>query len=210
MAMRIDAILFDLGGVMIELAGVERMLEWSPSLGTTDELWRRWLGSPAVRAYETGRTGRDAFADAIIAEFGLPVDAETFLGEFAWWPRSLHPDAGALLASLASRYRLASLSNTNELHWHRFARDWDLPALFHHNFPSFMVGKLKPDAEYFEHVLDALGIAADRALFVDDNRINVEAARAVGLHARQVPRFEALAPALAELGIHAAAPGSAR
>ena len=92
------------------------MLEWSPSLGTTDELWRRWLGSPAVRAYETGRTGRDAFADAIIAEFGLPVDAETFLGEFAWWPRSLHPDAGALLASLASRYRLASLSNTNELH----------------------------------------------------------------------------------------------
>ena len=207
---RIDAILFDLGGVMIELAGVERMLEWSPTLGTTDELWRRWLSSPAVRDYETGRTDRVTFADAIVGEFGLPVDAETFLGEFAWWPRSLHPDAGALLAALAPRYRLASLSNTNELHWHRFARDWDLPAMFHHNFPSFMVGKLKPDAEYFEHVLDALGIAAARALFVDDNRINVEAARAVGLHARQVPRFEALAPTLAELGIHASAPGSAR
>lgn len=204
---RIDAILFDLGGVMIELAGVERMLEWSPTLGTTDELWRRWLSSPAVRDYETGRTDRVTFADAIVGEFGLPVDAETFLGEFAWWPRSLHPDAGALLAALAPRYKLASLSNTNELHWDRFARDWDLPAMFHHNFPSFMVGKLKPDADYFEHVLDALGIAADRALFVDDNRINVEAARAVGLHARQVPRFEALAPTLAELGIRASAPG---
>ena len=204
---RIEAILFDLGGVMIELAGVERMLEWSPTLGTTEELWRRWLSSPAVRDYETGRTDRVTFADAIVGEFGLPVDAETFLGEFAWWPRALHPDAGAMLAALAPRYRLASLSNTNELHWHRFARDWDLPAMFHHNFPSFMVGKLKPDAEYFEHVLDALGIAADRALFVDDNRINVEAARAVGLHARQVPRFEALAPTLAELGIRASAPG---
>lgn len=207
---RIEAILFDLGGVMIELAGVERMLEWSPTLGTTEELWRRWLSSPAVRDYETGRTDRVTFADAIVGEFGLPVDAETFLGEFAWWPRALHPDAGAMLAALAPRYRLASLSNTNELHWHRFARDWDLPAMFHHNFPSFMVGKLKPDAEYFEHALGALGIAADRALFVDDNRINVEAARAVGLHARHVPRFEALAPTLAELGIHAPAPGGGR
>ena len=38
---------------------------------------------------------------------------------------------GTLLAALAPRYKLASLSNTNELHWNRFARDWNLPALFH-------------------------------------------------------------------------------
>ena len=48
---------------------------------------------------------------------------------------------------------------------------------------------------------DALGVAAERALFVDDNRINVEAARAVGLHARLVPHFDALAPALVEAGV---------
>ena len=65
--MRIDAILFDLGGVMIELAGVERMLEWSPSLGSTDELWHRWLGSAAVRAYVTGRTNHEAYAAGTVA-----------------------------------------------------------------------------------------------------------------------------------------------
>lgn len=198
---RIDAILFDLGGVMIELAGVERMLEWSPGLGTTEELWRRWLSSPAVRGYETGRTSRDAFADAIVAEFGLPVGPAAFLAEFEWWPRSLHPGARPLLASLSSRFALASLSNTNELHWDRFARDWNLPAMFHHNFPSFEVGRLKPDADYFEHVLDALGVAPGRTLFVDDNRINVEAAHAVGLNARLVRHFGELEPALAEFGI---------
>ena len=198
---RIDAILFDLGGVLIELAGVERMLAWSPSLGTTDELWRRWLGSPAVRGYETGRTDRHAFADAIVAEFGLPVARDAFLAEFAWWPKTLHPGARDLLAALAPRYTLASLSNTNELHWDRFERDWSLPAMFHHNFPSYAVGKLKPDAEYFEHVLDALGVDAANALFVDDNRINVDAARAVGLQARHVQGFDELAPALAEAGV---------
>ncbi|MBK7792075.1 MAG: hypothetical protein IPJ62_05835 [Betaproteobacteria bacterium] len=49
-----DAILFDLGGVLIELAGVERMLSWCPGVATTDELWRLWLHSPAVRRCETG------------------------------------------------------------------------------------------------------------------------------------------------------------
>ena len=199
----IDAILFDLGGVLIELAGVERMLAWSPSLGTTDELWRRWLGSPAVRAYETGRSDRDAFSRAIVDEFALPVGPEAFLAEFEHWPRALHPGARDLLASLDGRYLTASLSNTNELHWSRFERDWNLPAMFHRNYPSYAVGKLKPDADYFEHVLDDLGVARERALFVDDNRINVEAARAVGLHARLAPRLEALAPIFAEFGIGA-------
>ena len=58
----IDVILFDLGGVLIELAGVEKMLEWSKDLASTDELWRRWLHSAAVRAFETGKIGTDAFA----------------------------------------------------------------------------------------------------------------------------------------------------
>ncbi|HEY8244753.1 MAG: HAD family hydrolase [Vicinamibacteria bacterium] len=203
MTLRIDAILFDLGGVLIELAGVERMLAWSPSLGTTDELWRRWLHSPAVRGYETGRTDRTAFADAVIAEFGLPVGRDAFLDEFAWWPKTLHPHAKDLLASLAPRYTLASLSNTNELHWDRFERQWSLPSMFHHNFPSYAVGKLKPDADYFEHVLDAIDVRAEHALFIDDNRINVEAARAVGLHARRVSGFDDLAPAFAEFGVAA-------
>ncbi|MCE7876983.1 MAG: hypothetical protein DYH14_06560 [Betaproteobacteria bacterium PRO3] len=139
---RIEAILFDLGGVLIELAGVERMLAWSPSLCTTEELWRRWLASPAVRGYESGRTGRDAFADGIIEEFALPVSREAFLAEFALWPRTLNAGARGFLAALAPRYTLASLSNTNELHWERFEREWSLPAMFHRNFPSYAVGRL--------------------------------------------------------------------
>jgi len=90
-AARIDAILFDLGACLIELAGVEQMLAWCPDLAGIDELWRRWLGSPAVRRYETGAATRAAFADEIIREFALPVDADTFLDAFASWPRALFP-----------------------------------------------------------------------------------------------------------------------
>jgi len=53
-------------------------------------------------------------------------------------------------------------------------------------------------------VLEELRVDAAHALFVDDNAINVLAARSVGMHARHVPRFEALAPVFAEFRIGAA------
>jgi HAD superfamily hydrolase (TIGR01509 family) len=106
-----------------------------------------------------------------------------------------------LLGALAPRYRLASVSNTNALHWARFRREWALDACFHDNFPSHEVGKLKPDADYFDHVVAALGFDRARILFVDDNRINVDAAAVMGLTARHVPHFGALAPLLADLGV---------
>lgn len=182
---RIDAVLLDLGGVLIEIVGADRMLAWAPGLPDLPAMWNRWLASPAVRAYETGRSSREAFARGVIDEFGLAVDEATFLASFAGWPRRMYEDAPELLASLRGRCRTASLSNTNELHWERFVRDWDLPARFDANFPSFLVGRIKPDADYFEHVLDALGVPAARALFVDDHPANVAAAARVGLHARR-------------------------
>jgi len=200
-AQTFDAILFDLGGVLIELVGVEQMLLWSPGLGSTDELWRRWLHSPAVRSFETGGCDRESFAAGVIDEFNLPVEPATFLQAFTHWPRTLFPGATALLASLAPRYRLASVSNTNDLHWERFEREWSLSACFHDNFPSYRVGKLKPDAEYFMHVLDALELPAGRVLFVDDNRLNVESAARLGIVARHVPNFAALRPTLDALGL---------
>jgi putative hydrolase of the HAD superfamily len=197
----IDAVLFDLGGVLIEIAGAERMLEWCPTLPDTETLWRRWLESPAVRRYETGRATRGAFAEAVVEEFGLSVTPEAFLAEFAWWPRALFDGAIGLLEELAPRYRLASLSNTNELHWERFARDWDLPSRFHANFPSYAVGRLKPDADYFEHVLESLGVAPGRALFVDDNAVNVAAAAKVGIVARRALGPAGVRAALRELSL---------
>ncbi len=201
MGLQIDAILFDLGGVVIELAGVEKMLEWSEGVDTTDELWRRWLRSDAVRRFETGAIGRDAFAREVTAEFGVPVPPDEFLAAFTWWPRSVLPGAFELLSALRGRYRLASVSNTNEIHWQRFSQTWSLDAAFDHNFPSHLVGKLKPDADYFAHVVEAIGAPAHRVLFVDDNAINVDAAARLGLHARRVVGVEGARQALREIGL---------
>jgi putative hydrolase of the HAD superfamily len=197
----IDVILFDLGGVLVELAGVEKMLEWSPGIDSTDELWRRWLHSDAVRRFETGLIGRGDFATALIGEFGVPVGPEEFLAAFTWWPRSVYPGAFELLDAMRRHYRVASVSNTNEIHWDRFSNQWKLDAAFHHNFPSYLVGKLKPDADYFEHVLEAIEAPAHRVLFIDDNAINVDAAARLGMIARKVAGVAGARRAFVELGL---------
>ena len=198
---RIEALLLDLGGVFIEVVGAECMLHWCPSLPDTETLWKRWLHSPAVRSYESGRATRAEFARDVIAEFALPVEPDAFLAEFAWWPRRLYEGAGSLLESLRARYTLASLSNTNELHWERFDREWNLPARFDANFPSYAVGRLKPDDDYFQHVLDALDVPAERALFIDDNALNVAAAARLGIVARRAVGPDGVRAALADLGL---------
>ena len=197
----IDVVLFDLGGVLIELAGVEQMLAWSQGIDTHEELWRRWLHSPVVRRFETGAIGRDAFARDVIEEFGCPVREDEFLAAFTWWPRSVYPGAFELLRAMSERYRIASVSNTNEIHWDRFSQQWKLDAAFHHNFPSYLVGKLKPDADYFEHVLEAVDAPAHRVLFIDDNAINVDAAARLGMVARKVAGVEGARRAFVELGL---------
>ena len=92
-----DAIVFDLGGVLIELGGVTRMLELLDHRVTVEELWARWLSSPSVSRFETGRMDANQFALALLAEFELPLRPAQFLAEFTAWPKGLYPGAIDLL-----------------------------------------------------------------------------------------------------------------
>ena len=48
---------------------------------------------------------------------------------------------------------------------------------------SAEAGVMKPDARIFQLALEKLGIAPSESVFLDDFPENVEAARAVGMHA---------------------------
>ena len=178
-----DVLLFDLGGVLIELTGVPVMLEWTRGRFTEEQLWERWLSSPAVREFESGNSTPETFSGAMIAEFGLSVSNETFLAEFLYWPRRTYPGTQALLTSLGEQYTLASLSNISEMHWERICREMDLIPYFSSNFPSFETGYVKPDREAFLHAVEALECRPERVLFMDDNQANVETARSLGMAA---------------------------
>lgn len=193
-----DIIVFDLGGVLIELSGVPRMIEWTGNTMSVDELWSRWLASPTVRAFEKGETSADEFAAGMVSEFHLPVDETQFLHEFITWPRGWFHGVVQLLENIGQKYKIASLSNTNSFHWGRVTTEFRIEELIQFNFPSHLTGLLKPDREAFENVINTLSIPPDRILFFDDNQINIDAAITVGFHAYRVSSFEALSSKIHE------------
>ncbi len=89
MANRIEVVLFDLGGVLIELSDVSTMMRWAKDTETTEQLWTQWLTSPTVRAFETGDIGPRDFAEQLIEEMALPVQPEMFIEAFTNWPKKV-------------------------------------------------------------------------------------------------------------------------
>ena len=197
----IRCILFDVGGVLVELAGVATMLEWMDHRTDAEGLWRAWLASPIVRAYERGRIDTDAFARGIVDEFALRIGADEFLRGFAVWPRGPLPGSHALLAAVHPRLIRATLSNSNAAHWPRVMDEMGFAPHFHHHFASHLTDRIKPDRDAFEHVAAKIGMPAHEILFVDDNAINVDAARAFGMHAHRCVGPEETRTLLAELDL---------
>jgi putative hydrolase of the HAD superfamily len=198
--MTTQVVLFDLGGVLVELGGVDR---FGNLIGEFDasEIWRVWLTSDWVRCYERGRCSREEFAAGMVDEHDLQVSAGEFIEEFQNWPQGLIPGAVGLIEGLVRNVRTACLSNTNELHWNEQADAHLLQELFETRFLSHEIGLVKPDREIYDHVLTGLGCAPTEVLFLDDNQLNVEGARSVGINAHRVSGVEAARAVLVEHGL---------
>ncbi len=180
----VDAVVFDVGGVLVRLGGVERMVHHS-GLASAAAVWERWLACPWVRDFERGRCSADAFAAGVVTTWELDIEPGRFLDEFATWPEGPLPGARDLVAEVAATVPVAVLANTNAVHWRR-AEAWGFADRCAHRFLSHELGMVKPDAEIFDHAAAVLSLPPGRILFLDDLATNVEAARRRGFQARRV------------------------
>lgn len=196
-----SAIIFDLGGVFIKLTGVSTMLEWTAGKYTVDELWDIWFKSDNVRRFETGQSGSREFARSIIDEYGLPVDDTEFLKHFKSWSNVPFPGTRRLLTFLKQNYTLVSLSNTNKIHWNNMCERFSIDSFFHANFPSHITGKVKPERDSFEYVLNQLAVPPEQIYFFDDNPVNIQSAGSTGINAFQVAGIDELISTLMNLKI---------
>ena len=81
------------------------------------------------------------------------------------------------------------------------ASDLQLGPVFDHHFVSHLTGRIKPDADAFENVVDSLDYRPEQVLFLDDNTINIDAAKRFGMQAVRVRGIDETKRALVEHGV---------
>ena len=201
MSKQIRVLLFDLGGVLVELNDISTLLNLNGDEIPMNTLWSDWLSSPAARAFEKGISTKEQFADKYIEEINLPIQRDDFLNAFTQLPKGLYPDAVRLIQRCRQRYFTACLSNTNALHWQRLTHEMGIDEMFDQHFPSHLTGRLKPDRESFEYVTQRLNCDPSSILFLDDNKKNVKGARSVGMIAYLAKGPREAEDILEEIGI---------
>ena len=165
------------------------------------DLRRKWVSSPAVAQFETGRCSSREFAAAFIEEWGLAIGQDEFLTRFPAWVGAPYPETAELLSALGSRHVLACLSNTNAVHWESLRRMDGLRPVLERPFLSHELGLMKPAREVFVEVARQLGCEPGEIAFFDDGPENVDGAAKAGLSAHHTVGPVALRRVLGDLGL---------
>ena len=198
-----DALLFDLGRVVIDIDFDKTLACWAAHAGCEpDDLRLRFARDEIYRRHETGEISDAEFFAGLRASLGIGISDTQFLeGWNAIFVGDM-PGIAALLARASQRLPLYAFSNTNGAHVDYFSKAHaDVLGHFREIFLSSAIGLRKPDAAAYDHVVKAIGLPAERIVFFDDLAENIAGARACGLTAVHVTSPGDMAEALAALGI---------
>jgi putative hydrolase of the HAD superfamily len=184
----VDALLFDLGNVVIEIDFNRAVAHWAAHGRCEENLIReRFRHDHAYDQYERGRIDFDTYFSTLRTNLGVDI-SDPYLRD--GWNAILigaMPGISDLLARAAERFPLYALTNSNPEHQKYLAdRFADVLRPFKQVFVSSEIGLRKPEPDAYRHVVDVIGVPASRILFFDDLIENVEGARACGLQAVHV------------------------
>lgn len=199
----VRAVLFDLGGVILDFDFGRALAAWAPHSRLPRETLReRFSFDEPFRRHETGHLDNDGYFGHLRSLLELDCElAQVEAGFNAIFTREI-AETVALLDGLRGNVPCYAISNTNPAHVLHIRRTYPgLLERFDHVFTSHEIGHRKPQPESFAHVLQAIGLPPGEVLLFDDLAPNVDAARALGLQAVLVRSPEDVRAGLAERGL---------
>lgn len=197
---RIEAVLFDWGGVVIDNPGPGLMAHCAAALGVSVDDY--------IRAHErhgepiqTGQIDEVEFWRRVCADLDRPAPTIASLWGEAF--RAVYSPRQAVL-DLAGRLqragtRTALLSNTEPAAVTLFDElSYDV---FDAGIFSCVVGVAKPDRHIYQIAAGKLRAGPAQCVFIDDKQVFVDGAEAVGMKGILYEDFEQVCRALRDLGV---------
>jgi glucose-1-phosphatase len=198
----VTALLFDIGGVVVDIDFGRAFRAWSDASGESVEVIRsRFEADPAFARYELGQLGDSEYIESLRRTLHLDISDRTLLQ--GWLDVLLGPVPGVeiLLENASAQFPLYALSNSNPSHWRVCsARYPAVLGFFDDVFVSFQLGVRKPDPRAYTYALDHISCRPSEVLFFDNSVVNVRAARDLGMPAMLVRSVTALARQIERLG----------
>jgi len=178
---------FDLGNVVVKLA-YERVLSaiCAQAAIDRDALVEMLEEAGGYRDMERGAVTFLDFYDFLCEHAKYRGSVRDFQALWTDFFDGTMPGIEDLLDKVRARYRVAFLSNSNEIHAESIPRVYG--ALFRRDDRFIFSHRLKvakPDPEIFRRTAEILGALPQHLIFVDDLLENVLAARGVGMTAFQ-------------------------
>ena len=199
--MNVEALLFDLGGVIIEIDFGLAFARWAQLGGVpVDQVKARFAFDAAYERHERGEIEGGEYFAALRSALGLGLsDAQLLDGWNAIYVREV-PGIRDVLEPLSRRIPLYAFTNSNLTHTACWApRYAKVLGSFRKIFNSCEMGLRKPEPAAFRAISAAIGVPLDRILFFDDTQVNVEGARAIGMPAVLVRSIDDVSKAVMDL-----------
>ncbi len=185
----IKAIIFDLGGVLLNI-DFKKVSDSFKVLGvdTFDEMYSQSEVNMLFENLEVGKISEDEFCNAINNHSGKSILSNDITTAWNSILLDFRMESLAHLKTLKNKYKLFLLSNTNSIHLEAFNKIFDksigqatFNSFFDKTYYSHEIGLRKPDAAAYLYVLNENDLLPQETLFIDDTLKNIKGAEAVGL-----------------------------
>jgi len=176
------AIIFDIGRVLIRVDISRAMDGLASGLSLTpQEVWSAIQNDPHWLDWQEGRISPRDWHLHLTKRLGASLTFEQFseVWNRALDPVPIHPEV--FLESLSKNYRLALLSNTDPIHMSHEEARFPFFRFFPIRIYSYQVGASKPDPTIYRKTLQACGVRAEEAVYIDDIAEYADAAARLGM-----------------------------
>ena len=187
---KVRNIIFDLGGVLVDLdfkAAINGLQE--AGFANVKEPLLAFDRGGIFQKFELGEMTADEFRAAIRENSTVTLTDEEVDALWNLMLLEVPREKLELILELRGKYMVYLLSNTNSIHWDYVCknafnyRGFRVEDYFEETFLYYEMHLAKPDKAIFKKVLHDANLLPEETLFIDDSEANCKAAEEVGIHA---------------------------